>query len=191
MISEAQRRAAGLNLPVDFHLGSSYDIEFTSGTFDGCRADRILLHLENPAQALSEMVRILRPGGKLVVFDFDWETLIVDAAERIATRKILNVLCDCSGSRWIGRQLFGLLTEVGLIDINASPETMTFTDYHLARRVFAFQEAAAHAVTIGVATPLEASGWLADLERRHSAGRFFAGLTGFCVSGRKPIPGRN
>ena len=35
----------------------------------------------------------------------------------------------------------------------------------------------------------EAKRWLADLEGSHAAGQFFAALTGFCLSGRKPVVG--
>jgi ubiquinone/menaquinone biosynthesis C-methylase UbiE len=49
MIVEARRRAAELDLAVTFEVGE--------------------------VAALSEMVRVTRPGGRILVFDFDWDTL--------------------------------------------------------------------------------------------------------------------
>jgi ubiquinone/menaquinone biosynthesis C-methylase UbiE len=31
----------------------------------------MLMHLDNPEKALAAMVRVVRQGGKVVVFDFD------------------------------------------------------------------------------------------------------------------------
>ena len=94
MIEEARRRSSGLNLPIEFCLGDADRLDFPNETFTGCRIDRVLVHLDDPLRTLSEMVRVLRPGGRLVAFDFDWETLIVDAPDHALTRRLLNFFCD-------------------------------------------------------------------------------------------------
>src|SRR5262249_38821355 len=108
MIAEAKKRIEGSNLPVEFCLGHAQRLEFPTDTFDGCRAERVFVHLDNPAAALAEMVRVARPGAWIVVYDADWETLAVDVPNRTSTRKVVHFHCDSSGSRWIGRQLRGL-----------------------------------------------------------------------------------
>lgn len=79
MIYEAQKRSETLNLPAEFRVGDIYDLDEEDNTFDSCRADRIFQHLSNPQHALAEMVRVTRPGGRVVIFDVDWETLVIDA----------------------------------------------------------------------------------------------------------------
>jgi SAM-dependent methyltransferase len=44
------------------------------GSFDGVRADRMGQHVADPAAALVEMVRVLRPGREVVIADPDQET---------------------------------------------------------------------------------------------------------------------
>ena len=67
MIAEARRRAEGSGLPVEYRIGNVQGLEFTDGEFDGCRAERVFQHLPDPAQALAELVRVTRPGGRIVI----------------------------------------------------------------------------------------------------------------------------
>src|SRR5262249_36009421 len=39
---------------------------------------RVLQHIADPVPAVREMARVLCPGGELVAYDNDWETLTVD-----------------------------------------------------------------------------------------------------------------
>jgi ubiquinone/menaquinone biosynthesis C-methylase UbiE len=185
MVAEARKRVAGLNLPVELRVGDARHLEFAANTFDGCRAERVFVHLSRPEQVLGEMVRVARPGARLVVFDVDWETLVVDAPDRTITRKVLNFLCDSSGSRWIGRQLRRLFLEAGLTEIGVLAETLVFTDYTEANRIFQLQETAAQAGAAWVVSSMQAKQWVTDLKQAQLARSFFAAATGFCVSGRK------
>jgi ubiquinone/menaquinone biosynthesis C-methylase UbiE len=187
MIEEARRRSAGLRLPIEFCLGEAEILDFPDETFTGCRIDRVLVHVDDPLRTVSEMVRVLRPGGRLVAFDFDWETLIVDAPDRALTRRLFNFFCDQGADRWIGRRLPGLFASAALTEIDVAAETLQFVDYKQANRVLMLETTAKQAVAAGAAGEAEAERWLQDLEKRHAEGRFFAALTGFCVGGRKPI----
>src|SRR5207244_6702239 len=112
LVAEARKRTQGTNLPVEFYAGSIYKLEFADNTFDGCRADRVFMHLDNPKQALAEMVRVGKKQGTVYVYDPDWETLVVDASEHAVTRKVLNYNCDDTRNGWIGGQLAGKFTDV-------------------------------------------------------------------------------
>ena len=119
-----------------------------------------------------------------MALDGDWETLVVDEPDRTTTRKLLNFLCDSSGSRWIGRQLRGLFLAAGLTEVGVFADTLMFTDYAQADPVFKLQETATHAQAAGVISPTEVNQWLNDLEQANKTGKFFAAITAFCVSDR-------
>ena len=69
MVAQARERAAGTDLPVEFLIGDILRLDFPDASFDGCRADRVLHHLDDPPRALAELVRVARPGGLIAIFE--------------------------------------------------------------------------------------------------------------------------
>ncbi len=83
MIATAKQRAEGCGLPVEFHTGDIHKLAFADESFDASRADRIFMHLDSPVQALREMLRVSAPGGRVLVYEVDFETNTVDVPDRI------------------------------------------------------------------------------------------------------------
>jgi SAM-dependent methyltransferase len=79
MVAEARRRADAAGSAARFETVDAGRLPYPEGQFDGCRADRVLQHLPEPAQAVAEMTRVVRPGGRVALAEPDWETYIVDA----------------------------------------------------------------------------------------------------------------
>lgn len=50
-----------------WETGSVYELPFPTGSFDGCFSLYVLEHMVYPQRALEEMVRILRPKGRLAL----------------------------------------------------------------------------------------------------------------------------
>jgi len=71
----------------------------------------------DPEQALAEMARVLRPGGHVVVVDFDSDQTIVDIPDRELARRVADVLDAAVPNAWIGRQLVRLYLHVGLSEL--------------------------------------------------------------------------
>jgi len=186
MISEARQRSVGSGLPVEFHLSDVYKLPLPDATFDGCRAERLFLHLKDPAEALAEMIRVCRPRGHIVILDSDWETVLIDATDRALTRKIINFICDRHANGWIGRQLQRLFTEAGLSDVRVYPGVFTSTDYALVAQIIRLQPMLELALADGTLTSDEVQGWLAELEERNRSGTFFYSHTGIVIHGIKP-----
>ena len=178
---EAHADVAGLS----FELADATQLQFHNASFDACRIDRVLQHIAEPAGAIVEMARVLRPDGVLVAFDSDWETLTVDSAERAVTRRILNTWCDRFPSGWIGRMLVSLFLQAGLGDVLASPKTLVLSRARhrgpglqlLLDRRAAQQD--------GVISRDDLARWTDELRTADAEGRFFTSYTGFLVSGRR------
>ena len=121
MIADTRRRAKELRAPITFEVGEVQALPFPDGTFDVCRAARLLEHLSDAERALTEIVRVSRPGGRIVVFDFDWDTLIIDHPGKETTRTIVLSYSDSIRNGWIGRQLPRLFKEQHLEMLSIDP----------------------------------------------------------------------
>lgn len=183
MIAAAQQRAANCRLPVEFQVGDAHRLAFADDSFDASRADRIFMHLESPAQALREMKRVTRPGGRILIYEVDFETITVDVADRLTTRKIVNVWCDGFRNGWLGRHVPELFREAELQDVRITPATL-WLRYPVAMQLIG-PATVERACAAGVLTPAEGEAWLRQVREKHEAGRFFCTLTGFIVVGER------
>ena len=78
-IEEARRRTADSDLPVRFEVMDGSDLgALPDASFDAARLDRVLHTLPEPVGVLQEVVRVVRPGGRVVVSEPDWTTLTLD-----------------------------------------------------------------------------------------------------------------
>lgn len=185
MIAEAQHRAGTSGLPVEFSVGDAHNLDFADQAFDGVRVERTLQHLASPERALAEMVRVLRPGGRIVAAEPDWDSLVIDAPDRAATRAIIEFRCDGYRQGWIGRQLARLLADTGLAGVNVTGDTCIIGDYATAEHVLGLAKAADGAAEAGIVERAIAARWLDSLRAAADAGRFFSAITGFIGVGQK------
>src|SRR5262249_13473816 len=147
-----------------FHVGDAHRLDFPDGDFDGCRAERVLQHLDEPVRAVEEMVRVTRGGGRVVVAEPDWETLVVDPGEPGVTRALLTFRTDRVRSGWAGRGFFGIFRGAGLREVVAEPLTMVVTDLAQAQVLWGLPAISALAAEAGVVRTAAAQQWLRDLE---------------------------
>jgi SAM-dependent methyltransferase len=185
MIQEAQRRSEGLGLPVEFITGDARRLDFDNCTFTCARADRVFQHLEDPVQALAELVRVTRRGGRVVVADTDWGTLAVDGPDPATTQALVSEVAAAIRNPWSGRQLVGMFRRAGLEEIEAIPATALITDYALADNLFHLSEGMRRARERGLVTNEAATNWSRWQLEADAAGRFCCILTLVMVAGRR------
>jgi ubiquinone/menaquinone biosynthesis C-methylase UbiE len=74
----ARRRLADHGLSVPLVAAATERLPWADGQFDTVVADSVLEHLDDPAPALREWTRVLRPGGRLLVWSPNRYTLTTD-----------------------------------------------------------------------------------------------------------------
>jgi ubiquinone/menaquinone biosynthesis C-methylase UbiE len=180
MIAEALRRAGQRGLDITFEIGDATALPFADAAFDVCRAARVLEHLADARGALAEMVRVTRPDGRIVVFDFDWDTLVIDHPDREVTRTVVQTYADAIANGRVGRQLPRLLREQHVEVLSVAPLQIT-VHYALAELFLG-----GHLVELqarGAVTPGQAKRWWEHLRRADGAGTLLIGFTAFVVVG--------
>jgi ubiquinone/menaquinone biosynthesis C-methylase UbiE len=186
MIEESRRRSSCLGLPVEFITGDAHRLDFADGSFDSARADRVFQHLEDPEKALAELIRVTKPGRRIVVIDPDWGALLVDGPDRETTKAVLDEIVASIRNPWMGRQLLGLFQRAGLADVTPIVRATLIPDFPLADHVFHLSETVNRLRTDGKVTSEAAQQWIRGLETAHVEHRFCCCLTAFTVFGRHP-----
>lgn len=72
MIDRARKNARARGLTVDLQVMDSHELTFPDDTFDYIVARNATWLLYDPEKALSEWLRVLRPGGRLMYLDANW-----------------------------------------------------------------------------------------------------------------------
>src|SRR4051794_35387008 len=160
MIAEARRRHPA----IEFYAGDAHELEFADKSFDRCFATTVFQHLSDPKQALLELFRVTRPGGKIAITEQDWDTLIIDADDKDLTRRIVNSFCDGIPNGWIGRQLPGLFHESGLVNNTITTATFTSTELAWTEQTLGLQAMVKRAQHIGAITHEEGNAWMAGIQ---------------------------
>ena len=186
MIEEAERRALAAGLRVTFAQGDAFQLPFGENEFDGCRADRTFQHLRDPQRALSEMVRVLKRGGRLVIADPDHESHVLDTPYPEVTRRFFAFRASTFQAGGIAHQLYALFQACGLVDVTVEAATRVDTDFAAINAIMHFDGGMRMAQQHGVVTAAEADVWIAYVEEAANAGRFFHAVTHFITTGTKP-----
>jgi ubiquinone/menaquinone biosynthesis C-methylase UbiE len=69
MLAEARRKAAERGIEIRFEEADAEQLPFPPGSFDLAISRHVLWTLPHPQAAIDEWIRVLRPGGRLVVLD--------------------------------------------------------------------------------------------------------------------------
>lgn len=70
MIEHAPEKARKKKLEVDFEVADAMDLPYEEGRFDIASIAFGIRNVDDPVQALKEMGRVVKPGGKVVVLEF-------------------------------------------------------------------------------------------------------------------------
>jgi ubiquinone/menaquinone biosynthesis C-methylase UbiE len=115
---------------IRFEFGDVRNIGFSDALFDVSYCRFVLLGVSNPVGAVSELKRVTRSGGRVLISDIDDDFMLIYPP--IPTimkiwRKMVKAAMDEGRDRYIGRKLFSILSQAGLKSIKIVPTVLHAT----------------------------------------------------------------
>ena len=124
MLAEARRKAAQRGVAVRFEEADAERLPFPPASFDLAISRHLLWTLPHPEAAIDEWIRILRPGGRLIVVDGQFDANATPpAAENARTSPEYAAVGDrlpFLGGR-PREEIEALLRTHGLVDVAGDP----------------------------------------------------------------------
>ena len=106
-----------------FRQGSAYALPFPEASFEAVFSHALVEHLAEPARAVAEFRRVLKPGGWLGVCTPDWGGFLYSPATPellAAVQAYQYVQTSNGGDVRAGHKLFDLLADAGFEQVNAT-----------------------------------------------------------------------
>ena len=69
--------------------GDALALPYADGAFDAAVSTQVYEYVADIPGALSELRRVLRPGGRALVLDTDWDSVVWHAADRERQRRVM------------------------------------------------------------------------------------------------------
>jgi SAM-dependent methyltransferase len=182
MVDEARRR--GLD---EAHVADAASLPFEEASFAGCWADRTFQHLAEPERALEEMLRVAKPGGRLVVADPDYDTQVVDIADQELARRVLRFRADHAlRNGTLAHRMGGLFVRSGLTDVSVEAVPVVLRDPAALDNAMGLRTWAATASQRGHLEGEHVAEWERMIDEAVAEGRFLYAFSVFVTAGSKP-----
>jgi ubiquinone/menaquinone biosynthesis C-methylase UbiE len=185
MLSEARARDGCSEWPTQFQQADVQQLPFAPHAFHATRVSRVLLHVPEARQALAEVLRVTVPGGRVVLVEPDFDTLVISHPDRDTTRQVVRCFVESFPHGDIGRWLPVWLQEAGVTGMVAEPRVIPVQGAFL-REAFRIGDAADRAARAGRITAQQAQQWLEAFDQCAAGGKLYAMASVMVIAGRVP-----
>jgi arsenite methyltransferase len=110
MLAIARRRET----PVEYGRGDALALPFGDEQFDVAVSTQVYEYVDDIERALAEARRVLRPGGRLLVLDTDWDSIVWHSSDRERMDRVLAAWNEHLADPYLPRRLPTLMRAAGL-----------------------------------------------------------------------------
>ena len=180
MLALAAKRCEGHD-NVSFEQGDVTELPVADSDFDRALSVQVLEYVADIPAALAELHRVLRPGGRVLIWDVDWATVSWHSEDPARMERCLRAWDGHLTDPTLPRTLSAQMRAAGFEDVAMQGHTFATDD--LSKETYAGALVPLMAAYVGTD---EAQNWAA--EQRELAGRgesYFACIQ-FCFTGTRP-----
>jgi len=183
-IEIARRRCAELS-NVHFHLGTASQLPFDEATFNAVMSSQVFEYLDDVAGGLSEMLRVLKPGGRVLIHDTDWGALLWHSSNPERMARMIETwdrhLADPHLPQTLGQQL----SNAGFKNVRAEPVVHLETQYDPSSvSAVLMKFVVSYVVSQGVSQS-EADAWADELRALGTRDEYFFSLNEYIFTADK------
>jgi ubiquinone/menaquinone biosynthesis C-methylase UbiE len=171
---------------VEFRQADATQLPFPDHAFDAAIATQVLEFVRDVDAALSEIHRVLRPGGRVVIVDTDWDSIVWHSPNRERMSRILAAWEQHAADAYLPRTLATKLSRAGfrmqsqqaIPLFNSGYDANTFSN-RMIDLIVPF------VVGRNGITRDEAEGWARDLRQTGEQGEYFFSLNRYLFIAQK------
>ena len=169
---------------VEFRVGDIRNPDFEDNLFDAIYVERLLQISPEPLEILNQLIRILKPGGTLVITEPDWGTMALDPGDKETIRSLISFCADSFPDGWTGRKLHRYFIESGL-ETRIEVEPVIMHDFPTINRAMNFDNFIAGAVESGKISQGHADDLMEGFRIAGEQGAFFFSYMIYRAIGKK------
>lgn len=184
MIEVAKTKNYNTGLPLEFLNAEASHQPFPDHSFNGIRTERVLLYIPDSPKVLKEFKRLLKPGGKVVIFEFFWDGALIPHPDKELTRKIIHYVADSFPNGDIGKNIYYQLRNSGFNKVEIEP----YSYYGNSEAILNIVKKAYEGILqLGISdetfTQSEIDNWWKVLDEKVEEGNFFISFQGLIGCG--------
>lgn len=172
---------------LEFRLSDATALPYPAQSFDGAVCVQVLEYVQEIARALSELYRVLRPGGRAVIVDTDWDSIVWHGSDSVLMNRVLKAWDEHLHDPYLPRTLSGKLEVAGFIVRQRSVISM-FNPAHDENTISGGLIDIISSFVVGreQLSEQEVKQWASDLRGLGQRGEYFFSLTQFLFLVSKP-----
>jgi ubiquinone/menaquinone biosynthesis C-methylase UbiE len=168
--------------------GEATKLPVGDASVDRAISVQVFEYLSDVDVALAELMRVVRPGGRVVVWDIDWSTLSWHSSDAERMARMVAAWDRHLADPVLPRTLLASLHRAGFTD--ARRQAHAFTAESMDSEAFGGYMPALIRQYLGNLDDIdqaEADAWLADLEALDANSAYSFAVLQFCFSATRPI----
>lgn len=186
MLALAQERCTS-QPHVSFREADALRLPFEDGGFDAAIVSQVYEYVTDMEAALTELFRVLRPGGRALIMDTDWGSLVWIAQDAARAKRIFTAWDAHLADPHLPRRLSPLLHGAGFEIVDSRVLPLLNTEYPAENYSHGMVSVIVPFVIRKGGVPKEeAKAWAEDLMALGERGEYFFSLNRYVFLARKP-----